>query len=109
MSMNPHVGDYNLGAQGGRIVSFSFKIEKSQLMTPKQTDYVLVSQDGQHCGGSAKFNGVTSDTGMGYVEPQMASSNVICETAHDYQYQQGGSAAAATSWGNYSRLDHVNL
>ena len=109
MAYNPHM-DYNLNAQGGRVVSFSFKIEKSQLMAPRQTDYVLVSQDGNHCGGSAKFNGVTSDDRMNYNEPHQPnqSSSVVCDTAPDYVRQNSshpaahaGSSMAPASYSNY--------
>ena len=73
----------------GRVVSFSFKIEKSQLLQPKHQDYMLVNQDGSHCAGSAKFNGITSDfpmTGAAMVAEELAPGYSASATGFSSSY-----------------------
>ena len=83
------------GGLSGRMVSFSFKVEKSQLLSPKQTDYVIVNQDGSHCGGSVKFNGIVEAAAPSSLAANTSASfspsggAVKCEIAPEY-----GAAAA---------------
>ena len=81
--MDNSVGAFGQQPAGfsGRMVSFSFKVEKSQLLSPKQTDYVIVNQDGSHCGGSVKFNGIVETS----AQPTHSSfPPVKCELAPEY-------------------------
>ena len=86
----------------GRMVSFSFKVEKSQLLSPKQTDYVIVTQDGSHCGGSVKFNGVVEADPSASVSWAAAGPSVKYELAPEY-----ASAAAGTALVKSEPQDHV--
>ena len=72
----------------GRMVSFSFKIEKSQLLSPKQSDYVIVNQDGSHCGGSMKFNGIVDASASASANTSSFPS-VKCELAPEYMNSTG--------------------
>ena len=94
----------------GRMVSFSFKIEKSQLLSPKQTDYVIVNQDGSHCGGSFKFNGVVDSSR----QPTQVSSSasfpsVKCELAPEYATAiTGGSPLIKDEPGQFLNNEPLN-
>ena len=88
--MNFNLENSASGQQGlsGRMVSFSFKVEKSQLLSPKQSDYVIVNQDGSHCGGSVKFNGIveTSQATSASVSASFPSTAAVkCEMAPEYK------------------------